>query len=405
MIEFKLNISPSALERVKDCPASALLYSIFESNKGDSSASLEGKIAHAIAETIGGMSAVNKSNKNSILKHVKKYYFDNVNEDIYYKYATDEMFNNCLDYIHHCKNINSDKYNFYAVSSSLILDKFFYELEVDLTSLLDSQVKRKGIIDYVRIKSFDDNTSEVHIVDLKYGYSKVSVKDNLQLLAYAIAFYQSYKYLLTSKVTFYLSIFQPKLTHEDDHYHHTENLSLTELLEKKDKIKKIIQKARSNYLNTNAGATQCNFCTAKMNCNDFKKVFEEVNEFLKNNNIISELTNEQLVYYFSKIDLLTKFIKEVKSLIEEKYGKGQLNDLVTYKEGRRVRQIINIDYFINDAIKKFKLNEDFLYEKKLKSLKELEKVLPKEFINFHATYIYQAGKYVILNNNLNNKEI
>jgi len=160
--------------------------------------------------------------------------------------------------------------------------------------------------------SYVDNQGRLCIEDLKYGWGIVEVKENWQLIAYAIGEVirrgQAFDQIS-------LKIHQPRPHHEDG-YSREWTLSYTELLAYKDKIENRMQELVDGRRDLTT-SKECKYCTgAAEACPAFSRLFyralEVTTEFHQDS-----LTEEEIARQLDQIKRAEEVIKIKKDSITE----------------------------------------------------------------------------------------
>jgi len=146
--------------------------------------------------------------------------------------------------------------------------------------------------------------------DLKYGFGLVEVKENWQLLGYAIG------EVIRLGVSFdkiRLRIIQPRAQHEDG-THRSWILTYSELLEYKEKIEQRMQAIADGLKELQSGY-QCKYCPAAAVCPAFNKAFHRgvdwVHTFLQD-----KVSDEELSYQLSLGHRVAELVKTRVSSME-----------------------------------------------------------------------------------------
>lgn len=212
-------LSPSKAERRLFCPGSMQLEAQYPDVSNEWS--LEGKLAHDYCYHILGCTD------------------EIINVDI-------NMQRYCETYITYVRNIEAQ----WAV-----FEQEFYMYRV--------HPKMFGTPDAVII----DNENTYHIIDFKYGFSAVEVKENWQLLSYAMGVDEFFPVVNAKKFT--LTIVQPRAYHRDGPIR-----SWTITSEELDKYREILKNNSEICMSEdpplNAGL-HCIYCKARPDCSTFSQ--------------------------------------------------------------------------------------------------------------------------------------
>lgn len=172
------------------------------------------------------------------------------------------------------------------------------ETRIDWQTMSGIQIK--GSYDY----AFVDQRGYLCIEDLKYGFGIVEVKENWQLLGYAIGEVirrgQAFSHIS-------LKIHQPRPHHEDG-YTREWLLTYSELLEYKDKIEKRMEEI-SNGRKDFQTSSQCKYCKgAAEACPAFSRLFyralEVSTEFFQDT-----LTDQELATQLDQVSRAVEVLK------------------------------------------------------------------------------------------------
>jgi hypothetical protein len=242
------------------------------------------------------------------------------------------------------------------------------------------------------------------IADYKYGKGiPVSAAGNPQMRLYALGALKKYEPFyggITRKVR--MTIVQPRIQNEPS----SEMLTVEELKEWGESIKLIAQKAYSGF-GEFAPGEHCRFCRGKAQCRaraDAHSAFEDFKDSLlpTAENITQAKGAERILTHAEIGDLLARGKSIVAWYGElEKYAlnvilKGESIPGWKAVAGRSTRAFTDQDAAIT-AVIALGYDEVLLYERKPKSLAEIEKLVGKtEFAEKIGTYVYKPlGKPVL----------
>lgn len=250
--------------------------------------------------------------------------------------------------------------------------KVLCEETINWTSLCGIELRGRYDVSYIK-------DGKLHIGDLKYGYGIVEVKNNWQLIGYAIG------EVIRRKMSFdaiVLEIYQPRPHHEDGHIRQWE-ITYNELLAFKEQIEQKFLEIKNgdNKLNT---SDNCKYCKAVTVCPALSKAaynaLEYSMEFVVDNISETELSRE--------LDLVKRaedLIKIKKDSIQQlavnriKSGKIIPNWVTETSYGNRTWKS-NMSPKVIETLTGRKATEEIML-----SPNELEKQgVPKDFIN-HMT--------------------
>jgi hypothetical protein len=211
-------------------------------------------------------------------------------------------------------------------------------------------------------------------IDWKFGFEIFSIYSR-QFQSYAIAIMQLYD---VEEVDIFLC--QP--TRE---FYKRITYTRTELLEKLEEIKIIIDKAKKEDAGCIAGEKQCNYCKAKLNCHAYMRKFKPA-EYQKNN--IAEVDDSELSSLYDDYLIINKIGKKLKAEIEKRIknngscGKYSIKKLKGNKELKDIKKVFKkLSGYIDESellsCAKFSLTDiKTLVAPKIKA--EAEKMTKKE---------------------------
>lgn len=204
-------------------------------------------------------------------------------------------------------------------------------LNVPIRSEVDVSWRTKaGITVSSRYDISYESGGHLHIEDFKFGYGLVEVKDNWQLISYAIG---EVIRLQKAFPTIVLTIRQPRAHHEDGPVRSWE-ISYEQLLSFKEQIEEHAIKIRDG-VNTLSTSKACKYCPNAAFCPAFNRAYHKsidvVTDFLQDT-----LSNEQIS---EQLDLVAR----IEDLLKTR--KGSLQLLAT----DRIRQGQIIPGYVSEA--------------------------------------------------------
>jgi hypothetical protein len=241
-----------------------------------------------------------------------------------------------------------------------------YEQRVDFSEWVSDGF---GTSDAIIIK---DDT--LHVVDLKYGKGvKVYADNNSQGMLYALGAYSDFGNIYDIKQVV-ISIVQPRLDHIDQ----SEPIAIADLLKFGEYARLKADEALSGKGLRVAGEKQCQFCKAKAECGELKRVtekaimaqFEQIDELKP----ADTLDNEALRFALENKKLIISWLDAVENLITDKLQKGEVFEGYKLVEGRSLRDWSDE---LEAATVLTELLGDDAYTKKLLSVTQAEKALGK----------------------------
>lgn len=389
---IKLQLSPSKLERVECCPASALISALAREDDTSEAAKI-GKLAHEFAEFLGRdrvLTLVYKAivdSEKSFKEFVEDNFFSrDIPKDELLKHLTKDIADKCLNYVDFCNALGCD------------VDTYWIEQELDYTALANSTIPRRAVIDYLKLVEGENGEVSIYVVDFKFGKNPVFAKDNLQLIAYAVLareFLQDEikKIKNLSKVTTTLCIYAPNTKPEVDSI----TLSDEELEEYKKELLKITEKARAKDLELNPSKSGCLFCSGKKICVGHNEKAEQVLNIIKNDlleqKIIKEYSNDELLELYSHFKAVKSYMELLTKEVEERFKEGKLEGLAFESSGRKTRFVEDIEGLVNHAESIGVSKENLFRINDIKPFTELEKILSKDVVNKYCSL--KVGKPTI----------
>ena len=349
MPEEHAKLSASGSNRWINCPGSIVLERSFEEKESEYAE--EGRLAHSVAEL-----KLTKYFKKGIGPKKFKAQMDEFKKSPYWNKSMDDY--------------TDDYFEFVKEKALSYPDRPFVdvELRVDYSNIAPEGF---GTCDCIMLHG-----EELSIIDLKYGTGvKVDAKDNSQLMLYALGAYNMFSIIYGIK-TIHLSIVQPRLGHFDTH-----TIGIDELLAFGERIKPIALEA-FNGSDKLAVGDHCGFCKAKSKCRTrAEAMFKPVEEHILSKEVdpyeIKLLSSQEMGDLLMKLDGVVDWIKSLESeaLAEALAG----NTVTGYKlvEGRSVRKITDEALAVSKLVSAG-YEEPLLYERKLLSMTNLEKLVGKK---------------------------
>lgn len=258
-----------------------------------------------------------------------------------------------------------------------------------------------GTADIIIVAEFDDGTALISIDDLKYGKGvQVDAKQNEQTLSYGLAVVSTYS-LIYNITHVRMAIHQPRLDHLSEW-----SIPVEKIYKFRDKLKPVAKltlkiaddlKAKRTTVakidkagHLTPGEDQCFFCRAKAQCparmrhvlKEVDGMFEDLTDTVDVDGAIEEMDNglvsiEVLEEKYLILDQLDDWIKCVRGRLEaELYSGKELNTLKLVK-GRKGHRAWTNAVAVEEALKKMRLSEKEMYERKLISPTTAEKLFAK----------------------------
>lgn len=213
---------------------------------------------------------------------------------------------------------------------------------------------------------------ELSVCDLKYGAGiKVLAQNNEQLMMYALGAFYKYRKMLChpTKINFSISIFQPRLNHEEEFSFSYKVLrGFEKLLTQKYK------ETLAKNPNFQAGETQCRFCPAAGFC----KARAEKNEAIAKQDFGEPTLTEAKSLGNDDLSKIIPHLSEIKSWLNALEEEAKKRLLKGEKlKGLKLIQSKSTRRWNHDALDQLK-NADEFTEKKLLALSKVKKVLKKD---------------------------
>lgn len=335
-------LSASSAHRWLKCTPSAVLESQFPDTTSE--AAKEGTLAHELAELKIQLliKDITKRTYNARVKKLKE----------------QELWN---DEMESCTQKYADIINDIMLSYN-IAPSVQIEQKLNLTKIIPEGF---GTADCV-IMCGDD----LHVIDYKHGKGvPVSAENNPQMMLYALG--AVYKYaLIYSFKRIVLHIVQPRI----DNFS-TWELSAYDLYKFSKEVERIAAIAYAGEGEFNPGEEQCKFCRASQTCR--ARAEKNVELAFATEKKPDLLTDAEIGEYLEKGATVADWLKGL-----QEYALGQClagKDIPGWKavEGRSVRDWSDMDAAFA-KLKESGIPEDMLWERKAKTLAQVEKIVGKK---------------------------
>ena len=244
----------------------------------------------------------------------------------------------------------------------------------------------------------------LHITDYKYGKGvQVSAENNSQMRLYALGALKQYSMFYAIR-TVSMAIVQPRITEDISE----ETITVEELLSWGEQIKPIAQKAVTGIGAEFHEGSWCEFCKGRAVCRaraenmtaleDFKDLAIEgkmTDQEIENRNMMIKagftlppaLTDADVGNLLIRAEQLVSWYNDLKDYALEAIMAGKEIPGWKVVAGRSNRAFDDTDAAL-EAIKKAGYDEAVLYERKPKTLTELEKLMgKKEFVEVVGSHI------------------
>lgn len=362
--------SASATARNWHCPG-ALTMSLYAPDDKESIHAARGTAAHQIAEKClrGGMDA------SDFLDTVEKTKEHDITID-------EELANSAQEYVDYCRELGSKA----GAHQSWVEERF------DL-SALGTPFDAGGTGDFVHYAPHD---RALEIVDLKNGTGVVDVKENPQLRTYALGALLHHQDLDVDTVT--VTIVQPRAPHKDGRIRsetfHVGDLAAwtAELLKAMGRSKTALDAYKiatgnsvlmDEWVDTWLRPGKCKFCPAEGTCPALRKQALAVAETWVDEadqprigNLPNEMSPEKLAHTLDMLPMLEDWIKAVRAFAHAQADSGV--EIPGYHLAEKIgnRKWKGDDAAVVSALSSDAgLTEDDIYERKVRSVAQIEKVL------------------------------
>ena len=222
----------------------------------------------------------------------------------------------------------------------------------------------------------------MHIIDYKHGKGvPVSAEENPQMQLYALGALDMFSALYPDVKQVTMSIVQPRLRAEADSWTTTAD----ELRQWGESIKPTATEAFSGEGKFNPG-DHCRFCRGKAECRARAEQFSALNDF--KGILPDRLSDAEIGQCLANAKQLSKWVSDLEEYATSKLARGEKLPGWKLVEGRSNRAFTNTDKafekLINDGY-----DEALLYDRKPKTLSEVEKLLGKK------TFAEELSDFVI----------
>lgn len=366
MPEVHARLSASGASRWINCPPSVRMEEAFP-DKGSSYAA-EGTLAHSVAELFlrYNNGELNKRTFNTRLNKLKK-------EELF----SDEMEDYCADYAQSVwEQVNEAK----ALCSD---PEVLFEQRLDFSDYVPGGF---GTGDVVIVAD-----EVLQVIDLKYGKGVgVSAENNPQLRLYGLGALTEYSVLYDIKEV-KMTIIQPRLDNVS-----TEVLSVEELTTwAEDVVKPAADLAEAGEGDLCVG-DHCRFCKARATCRARADYNLELTKLeFRNADVLEEWEIGEVL---ERADELSSWVRDITDYaFDQALNHGKHWDGWKLVEGRSVRKYVD-EEGVSTALQAEGYAEEDLFNKKLKGITEMEKLVGKKLFAEALVDLVEkpAGKPVLV---------
>lgn len=356
-------LSPSSAHRWLLCTPSARMEEKYPDTT--SQAATEGTIAHEVAEAYA---SARLNDEDEPGEELMKSYVDRfAKEHDLTDYDAKEMIRHAKQYADLAKFIREDLQAHCETGA--------YALTEVTTDLKDYIPEGFGSVDFLCYSS-----ETLAIMDYKYGKGvRVSAVENPQMMIYALGAL-SYVKAIMGKSPKYVSmtIFQPRLEHEDTHV-----LSSEELEQWGEEMLKPIAKRAFAGEGDPFPGEHCRFCRAKVDCPARRKQVYDLRDFALSHPEHKQLTDEELAKVLDQAELVRDYLKAAEDEAFARIGNGATLPRWKVVPGRSVRKVTDEEAMC-ERLKGNGFKEADFLETKLLGIGKLEKLVGKKA--FSADY-------------------
>ena len=262
----------------------------------------------------------------------------------------------------------------------------FAEQEVSLAAWLgDGEIGNADITVIEDNVFFEGEVQRVLVADPKYGFVQVDVKDNEQLMLYALGVWDKFKDRINDDAEFVLRIYQPRINYRGEWA-----VSLNDLLKFGERASVLAEATRDPKAKRTAGEVQCARCDARPRCpeytwwvSDIMKIdIKEVEEGQPEDEIslpsMESLSVEAKARIFLSKKAITNWLSDIETSLSEDYDAGVPIPAVKKVYGRGGRDWADLPKA--ETFLRQRLNVDEAYKKTLITPAQAEDLLsPKVY--------------------------
>ena len=247
--------------------------------------------------------------------------------------------------------------------------------EMDVEFRFDLQHIADGMFGTGDCVIYRPSTGHLLVADFKYGRGvPVDPKENPQLLCYGLGAVKRHGNRPLSKVT--LAIIQPRCRHPEGSIRVWET-NAVDLLDFEADLRKAAAATTATDAPLHAG-DWCKFCPAAAICEvNQAKVDEIVGlAFAPDGEDPAEMTPEKLSATLDKVDIVDSWVKRVRAHAHDTAVGGMAIPGWKLVDKRATRRWISEEDVEKELKVKYDLGDDEIYERKMKSPAEMEKLMP-----------------------------
>lgn len=215
----------------------------------------------------------------------------------------------------------------------------------------------------------------LHILDFKYGRGPVEVQNNWQCRGYGVASLDTF--ILWNDIdTVHTTIIQPRYGHRDGPIR-TESYTIDQMDQFADTFYRSVQLADDPETRPNAGVW-CRYCPNRGAC---RARMQRTLDLVYREDLLVDVSAEELEMIIEELPTIQSNIDALSEEMLRRAKGGHRYHNFKLVDSRPRAQLLSERDFIKDASKHVSI--DRLYQKKLKSKTNLEKLVPGKVVDKH----------------------
>lgn len=350
-------LSPSAAHRWLLCTPSARMEEHYPDTT--SQAAIEGTLAHEVAEAYASalLEGEDEPGEELMTAFIDRFAKEHDLTD----YDAAEMIRHAKEYAAAALRIREDL-EAHCDTGAYALT----EVRVDLGGYIPEGF---GSVDFLCYSSHT-----LAIMDYKYGKGvRVSARENPQMMIYALGALAYVKAIMgTAPIYVAMTIYQPRLQHEDTWVISTEQLEgWGDVL-----LRPLAKRAFAGDGETFPG-DHCRFCRAKVDCPARREQLFDLKDFALSHTEHKQLTDEELAQVLDQAELVRDYLKAAEDEAYARIAGGATLPRWKVVPGRSVRKVTD-EGAMCDRLKLNGFKEADFLETKLLGIGKLEKLVGKK---------------------------